>query len=518
MSTTPIAETPTASARRLAIPAWLVPGLGDLLLIGLVFWLFCASPQSWDHFMGDANTGLHIRTGDYILDHWRVPTTDLYSFSRPGGRWFAFEWLSCVVYAALHRVAGLAGVAMISAIVLLLWPVVQLRDCIRRGADPVISVMLIFAAVRAAGIHFLARPHLFSMLFTAVLVSFVACERERPTRRVWTLVPFAAVWANFHGGFLVLPAYTGLLAAGLFAERRFAQARRWLAVFAACCAATLVNPYGFELHRHIAHFLGSSWLAHMVQEYAPATTFWGDGHTEVFFALLILGGFCALLMLRRRRFVEPLWIAFFGYMAVHSARHITIFVIVAVPMFALELTRWFHLVVERMGRTSFAGVLATVTRDAGPSLARVTPWGAIAAFALLVPGAPSQWPQSFPSQIVQRDADVLTGSRLFTTDHWGDYLIYRLWPRQRVFVDGRSDFYGEQIGIEYLTMLETDPGWQKLFDAWGFTAALLPMQSHLARTLIIDPRWRIADHAGDAVLLIRRSGYRPLPPASQPAR
>ena len=467
--------------------------------------------------MADANTGLHIRTGDYVLDHWRVPHVDLYSFSRPNGRWFAFEWLSCVLYAALHHVFGLAGVAMFSALVLVLWPVVQLRDCVRRCADPLIAVLLIFIGIRAAGIHFLARPHLISMLFTAITVSFIARERERPTRRVWLLIPFAALWANFHGGFLVLPAYTGLLAIGLLAEARFVEARRWFLVCCACCVATLVNPYGFELHRHIAQFLGSNWLSQMVQEYAPAATFIGDGHTDAFFVLLALAGVCALPMLARRRFVEPLWILFFGYMAVHSARHITIFVIVAIPVIAVELTRWFGLLVKRMGRTSVPGVLATVTREMGPSLARVTPWGAIAVFAILLAGAPSQWPPSFPSGIVRRDADVLTGSRLFTIDHWGDFLIYRLWPRQRVFVDGRSDYYGEQLGLEYLTMLETDAGWQKLFESWRFTAALLPMETHLARALISDPGWRIADHEGDAVLLIRRSEFPLRPPAFAPA-
>lgn len=518
MSTTPIAEVSASAERRLAVPRWLLPTLGDLFLLGIVFWLFCAAPHSWDHFMGDANTGLHIRTGDFVLDHARVPQTDLYSFSKPGGRWFAFEWLSCVVYALLHRAWGLAGVAVICAVLLVLWPVVQLRDSIQRGADPLLSVMLIFVAMRAAAIHFLARPHLFSMLFTAIAVWFIATERERPSRRVWLLAPFAALWANFHGGFLVLPACTGLLAAGLFLERRFAEARRWLAVFAACCAATLVNPYGFELHRHIAQFLGAPWLARMVQEYAPAATFVGDGFAGVFFVLLALAGLCALPMLARRRFVEPLWIAFFGFMAVHSARHITIFVIVVVPIMAVELTRWLGLLVNRTGRTSVAGVLAAVTHDAGPSLARVTPWGAVAAFAILAAGAPSAWPPSFPSGVVQRDSALLTGSRLFTTDHWGDFLIYRLWPRQRVFVDGRSDYYGEQIGNEYLAMLETEPGWQQRFDSWRFTAALLPLQTRLARALISDPRWRIADHEADAVLLIRRADSPPLPPASESAR
>src|ERR1035441_7117100 len=35
--------------------------------------------------------------------------------------------------------------------------------------------------------------------------------------------------------------------------------------------------------------------------------------------------------------------------------------------------------------------------------------------------------------------------RIFTNDEWGDYLIYRLYPGHQVYVDGRSDFYGDEF-------------------------------------------------------------------------
>ncbi len=50
--------------------------------------------------------------------------------------------------------------------------------------------------------------------------------------------------------------------------------------------------------------------------------------------------------------------------------------------------------------------------------------------------------------IHEHSAQILN-TRLLTTDQWGDYLIY-LNPQQKVYVDGRSDFYGQEIGNEYL--------------------------------------------------------------------
>ncbi len=46
------------------------------------------------------------------------------------------------------------------------------------------------------------------------------------------------------------------------------------------------------------------------------------------------------------------------------------------------------------------------------------------------------------------------GAHIFTFDQWGDYLIYRLYPRTRVFIDGRSDFYGAAFeALKYIDAL-----------------------------------------------------------------
>jgi hypothetical protein len=36
-------------------------------------------------------------------------------------------------------------------------------------------------------------------------------------------------------------------------------------------------------------------------------------------------------------------------------------------------------------------------------------------------------------------------SRIFTTDQWAGYLIYHNYPQQRVFLDGRTNYYGPKM-------------------------------------------------------------------------
>jgi hypothetical protein len=63
---------------------------------------------------------------------------------------------------------------------------------------------------------------------------------------------------------------------------------------------------------------------------------------------------------------------------------------------------------------------------------------------------------------------------LFTTDQWADYLIYRH-PEQKVFVDGPSDFYGPEIGNQYLRLMNGGWDWQKVMEKNKFDVALLPV-------------------------------------------
>ena len=51
----------------------------------------------------------------------------------------------------------------------------------------------------------------------------------------------------------------------------------------------------------------------------------------------------------------------------------------------------------------------------------------------------------YPAAIVSKNGDLIASSRIFTTDSWADYLTYRLYPRQRVFFDGRSDFFWKEM-------------------------------------------------------------------------
>ena len=64
-------------------------------------------------------------------------------------------------------------------------------------------------------------------------------------------------------------------------------------------------------------------------------------------------------------------------------------------------------------------------------------------------------------KMVHEHADLFKNARLMTTDQWADYMIY-LNPSQKVFVDGRSDFYGPEVGNEYIHLMNGQWDWEKV--------------------------------------------------------
>ncbi len=90
-----------------------LPSLTDIAFLMPLAFLFMTLGGART-LLGDGDTGWHIRTGQWILAHHQVPHTDFFSFTRLGEPWFAWEWMSDILLAQLHRAGGLAAVVFAS--------------------------------------------------------------------------------------------------------------------------------------------------------------------------------------------------------------------------------------------------------------------------------------------------------------------------------------------------------------------------------------------------------------------
>jgi len=490
---------------------WLAPTLGDIQLVSMLVWVFAVGSAGWARLLMDGDAGWHIRTGQWILQHAAVPRVDLYSFTKPGEPWFAWEWLSEIIFGGLFTLWGFKAVVLFAGILVACFGAVMFQHAVWRGANVFIALPICLLAVGASTVHLLARPHLWTWILFAVSWLMIDRDRRNPSRVIWWLVPLAVVWTNLHGGFMVLIATLGLVAAGTAVEAwrgiaLWSTVKRYALLAAATAAASFVNPYGWQLHRHVVEYLNSAWIREVVSEFqSPSFRSEPVLCYEIFlFAGLVLGGW----LLSRGRVVEPLVIAFWAHQSLISARHIPLLCVAALPVVAGELAGLWEPWTRRCKKSSLPAILASLGRDLQPSLGRYSLCAVAPLVVLAFMNEPLHWPTNFPEEIfpveiVDKHADVIRGSRIYTQDQWADYLIFHFYPDQRVFFDGRSDFYGPVLGDEYLRIMKGAHDWDQLLDKYRINVVLTPVKFSLASLLKLKPGWRLVADDGKALLFQR---------------
>ncbi|MGI8743504.1 MAG: hypothetical protein ACR2NN_13230 [Bryobacteraceae bacterium] len=513
--TSPVLEPfhPVLGTARKKLSRLLIPSFADCFFLAVLIWLFLAGASGWKALLMDGDTGWHIRTGQYILAHGQIPRQDLFSYSKAGEPWFAWEWLSDVIFAILFAAAGLKGIVLFAGVTIAGVSTILLRYTLWRGTNSLIALGTTLLAIGSSTMHFLARPHLFTLLLLPV--SLWLLQRDRAAlnqgerdRGVWLLIPLVAIWTNLHGGFVVFLACLALLIVGCAVESRFypsrrVAVRRYSAVFMGCCSATLLNPYGIQLHVHIWRYLRSDWIRNLVQEF-QAPTFRNEGQMQ-FELLLILGLLTAGCLIRQKRITEALWLIFLAHSSLTSLRHAPLYALVAAPILAIQLAEWWRQETASGPSGSVGRILFQLGEDLRPAFMRTSVWAAVTVLVLAFLNGPVVWPRDFPSEafpanLIHRNQKILSQGRVFTTDQWGDYLIYSFYPRQKVFIDGRSDFYGEALGRDYLAMLEGSYRALEVLRQQRFDVMLLPVEWPLAEMLKHRPGWNLVEDDGHAIL------------------
>jgi hypothetical protein len=156
------------------------------------------------------------------------------------------------------------------------------------------ALVLLATALAAASALAVARLQLFSLALFPVAVWLLRRDAERPTRRLWLLVPLVALWGNLHGAVLV---GVGVALAYLaFSARR--RARERVALGASLLAALCATPALTGTPSYYAGVLGNEAARRGEGLWAPLST------SPLDLAFVAAAGLLALLAIRAR---PPVW-------------------------------------------------------------------------------------------------------------------------------------------------------------------------------------------------------------------
>jgi hypothetical protein len=277
----------------------------------------------------------------------------------------------------------------------------------------------------------------------------------------------------------------------------YVKCRPFLLCAAGCLAVTFVNPYAWHLHRHIFSYLMDGNLLDKIQEYQ--STSFHHGQAFFFEGMLLVGLAASFRCLQRWQVTPALNILCWAHLALLSVRNIPLFLMVAAPAVACLLEEVIrHCKGSRVVGRFFASI-GDICDEIRPfeRIPRVHLTSALAILLLasLFAGGARGFEGEFNADLFPIQAiSVIAASparRIFTYDQWADYLLYRLYPAKQVFIDGRSDFYGDEIVMTSLHLINARYDCFKQLRRFAVDMVIVPPDAPLSTVLKGRAGWKL---------------------------
>ena len=194
-------------------------------------------------------------------------------------------------------------------------------------------------------------------------------------------------------------------------------------------------------------------------------------------------------------------------MAVLSIRHAEVMAIFGAAVLADGLSSLLADVTGEKTRRGLGALRDYEVAHGGAMLAAVLASLAVLSIRGWPPGAGYD-ASRFPVEMVAalKKAQVRPLGPVLAPDFWGGYLVLE-WPVAKVFVDGRSDMYGDEFIERYAAIYSARPGWQRALEDAAVGWALLPQDAPLGKAMEADPAWTLWG-SDSTTVVFRRSGTR----------
>lgn len=460
---------------------YLLPRLQDILFLGIFAGVVLLGPRMLNM---DGDFPRHLSMGRYVLQNGLPPSTDVFSYTNNGKPFAPHEWLAGVIFYIIYSLFGLNGIVILAALLIAAtFTIIYAHGVSRTELRLPVFFLTVFGAATSS-LHWIVRPHLFTMLFLAIWLVLTERLRQGENVKLWLFPMLMVLWANLHGEFIAGFLVLGATLAGwgwdfLFqkTETSPSQGIRIGLVGGLSFLATLANPVGLRIWTTVIGYVNNSYLISHTNETNPP-----DFLQPKFMVLLALLAFSIFLLAIKKEPIAPgqaFLLAGFSAMSLMAARNVHLYGVVAPFVLATTLTGSFDIPLVKRFETLFAEI-----EDQLKGV--VWPVAIILLFGIGLAAGPQGErnrfdPSFYPVGAVNWLKANPQPGNMFNHFDWGGYLIFNLWPEKRVFIDSQTDVYGESFTRKYEQIITMTGDWQGTLSEYD------------ARWAIIPPSWPLGD-------------------------
>lgn len=480
----------------------------DISLVSLVFFLLFASYFRPITAMTQ-DLGRHLITGKNILSTLSVPKTNLYSYTYPDFPFINHHWFSEVVFFIIQNALGSSALLFFMTLLVLLSFGLVFFTAYKHAT----LISCIVASTLYLGILFERtdlRPEIFSFLFTAMFISVFYTYKYRYTNLIFLLIPLELLWVNTHIYFpLGILLIVFLLLDLLITHRKslFDKKIKTLTVVLLLSSIVIfLNPNAIQ---------GAFYPLRVFQNYGYTI----EENQSVFFLerlgfhkppflplklATILLFLSLVLTYKKTKPIDWLLAVTFTFFAFSAVRHLPLFVLTTFIPFAISLS---HL---------------TTKLTTNPLLSKIKKPAKLLLILILSSTLLFQIHKTIsqkgfgPKEVpgAKNAADFFLKNNLkgpiFNNFDIGSYLIYRLYPQEKVFIDGRPEAYPKEFIQEtYIPMQKDQALFDKQAEKYRFNTVIFahtdqtPWAREFLKIILNHPSWKLVYLDSTMLILLK---------------
>ena len=479
------------------------PALPRLLALAVLALISAAVLVHGARPLLDLDLWWHMKLGELLLAGEPDTSVEVFSHTQAGNPWPWKDAGAGILFHGLWQLGGAPAiigfkVLLFGTLAWLLWRWVHHE----RKVPTSLAVVILAAVLDAVAFRFTERAASISLVILVLVLLLVERDR-RSLRGLWWVVPLTVLNANLHRGVLLVPVVLWAHAVTTFVEARLGRERNWRRASMVALAASLgclVTPYGIRIITTTIALTGQH--SPLITEWAPVSVELIRLLTPASFVTIgatVLG--TALGQWKQRPW-SP-WDLMLAAMALtlgsSSMRHLPVLALLGAGPAASGLAAASKAWTGRLRgliSVSAAGVLLAST------LARPVELPGTALTPAHYPERGLAFVQSLPEPLHPKGA-------LFNEFGLGGFIIFHLWPRHRVYIDGRTDLvYPASFVEHYSRVLHEHESFAREAAEqsieWVFIDNVPMDRSRLHFDL--DPAWTLVHASRRALIYVRAAG------------
>ncbi len=453
--------------------------------------------------LASADLGRHLVNGRIFWEQGKILKTNFYSYTTPDFPTINHHWGAGAIFWLVYRIGGFPGLSVFYLGLFALSFLILTGISERENGLP-ITFLVSFLLIPLIGARYEVRPEVFSYLFAAIFFWVLRREsRGEAGRLLWLLPLIQAVWVNVHVYFFA----SFILVFACWFESLFALRikrvlfTRLTILGLALSLASLVNPFGFKAVVYpLQIFKNYNYRIVENQSIRFLESIKFNNPSFLQFKLVAFLGLTTLTLLlafKKKKFgiSNVLLFVFWGIMSFVAIRNFSVFGLLMIPVLGL----WCGLLLGHRRKLALLGIVLVF-------LFELLNYGRTFRRSAQIFGIGLAEGEMRPIDFINNHA--IKGP-IFNTYDLGSYLIYGLYPRERVYVDNRPEAYPASFFENYRELLAEDKLWVKENLKYRFNAIvlsprdLLPEARNFLARRLKDPEWKLIYADKFALVFVR---------------